>query len=147
MELRGEFTRFAKDARLVLEVVGIDANPRQSWIDVGLEVKVTSASFSGSSTTSVSSDAVKKFADEFAILDEKRTGTARLQSMSPGEFDLALLVTHPEGHIAASGRVAASRVGTDKRLTNAVAFEFEVDLACIHAFALAIQDLSRRVAG
>jgi hypothetical protein len=147
MELRGEVARLARDARLVVDVVGINANQGRSWVDVGLNVSLQSSSFSGSSNTSVAADAVKRFADELAALDASRTGTAELRSMSPGEFHLTLLVTHPAGHVVAAGTIAVSKPGTDRRLTNSVAFEFEIDLACLHPFLHAIQDLSRRVAG
>jgi len=67
--------------------------------------------------------ALAAFADQLRVLEERRQGSAALESMSPGELRLEVRTTDRDGHVAAVGQVGRwLGVGSGEPYWSAVAF-------------------------
>jgi hypothetical protein len=71
--------------------------------------------------------ALAAFAEQLRVLEERRQGTASLESMSPGELRLQICNTDRTGHMAAIGQVGRRFVtGSAEPCWSAVAFRVPV---------------------
>ncbi len=63
------------------------------------------------------------FAEQLQLLEERRQGSAVLESMSPGELQLEIRVTDRAGHVGAFGQVGHHcHGGTGQALWSVIAF-------------------------
>jgi hypothetical protein len=76
--------------------------------DVELTVMVQSQGFVGDGCHWVEAPHLRRFVEQLRELDSRRNGSAEIESISPGEFQLRILAKDLAGHVAAAGRVSRS---------------------------------------
>ena len=90
-----------------------------------VRVRVSSlfAAFTAEALCWVDLRALVAFAEQLRVLEERRQGSAALESMSPGELRLEVRSTDRAGHVAAVGQVGRwLGVGSGEPYWSAVAF-------------------------
>jgi hypothetical protein len=107
--------------------------------DVRLTVSVKRAGFSATADTWVFADAWHAFAQQLAILEERRQGEARVESMSPEELMLVVRSVDRAGHLGVEGQLATRTYGTEVSMRFSV---FRFDPSQLAGFARAARDIS-----
>lgn len=107
--------------------------------DVRLTVSVRRAGFSATADTWVCADAWHAFAQQLAILEERRQGEARVESMSPEELMLIVRSVDRAGHLGVEGQLARRTYDTNVSLRFSV---FRFDPSQLASFARAARDIA-----
>jgi hypothetical protein len=76
--------------------------------DVRFSVEVDASGFVGRGTAWVEAEQLRTLVVALRELEATRRGSAEVESMSPGEFQLRVFATDGWGHMALDGRVSAS---------------------------------------
>jgi hypothetical protein len=106
--------------------------------DFGVDVAASAAAttvggpFSGSnSTVWIGRDEWARFLEDLRALERNRRGEACIESMSPGEFRLLIIVTDRAGHPAAEGWVGRRYAAREGVAHDRVSFSIELDPAAL----------------
>ena len=111
--------------------------------DVLLNVSVRRAGFSATADTWVSAEAWHAFAQQLAILEERRQGEARVESISPGELLLVVRSVDRAGHLGVEGQIGTRTYDTEVSMHFSV---FAFDPSQLPGFARSARDISAAVA-
>lgn len=95
--------------------------------DVRLKVVVKSNGFTGGTKCWVISEAMQVFCQSLINLNEKRSGSALLESMSPGELAINVHSIDTLGHMAVSGKLGCLKYTEHTTFKHRVSFGFELD--------------------
>ena len=102
--------------------------------DLGVDVAATSAAtgvggpFAGrNDSVWIGRDEWARFLEDLRRLERARRAEARVESMSPGEFRLAVIVTGRAGDVAADGWVGRRYAARDGIAHDRVSFSVELD--------------------
>jgi hypothetical protein len=87
--------------------------------DLLLLVEVRNHGFSATMDTWVETRAWLGFTQDLGILEERRQGQARLESLSPGELSLTVRSIDHAGHMGVEGAVATRGSSTTRRSSSA----------------------------
>lgn len=93
-----------------------------SFGDAKLVIEVRSHGFTGAGGAWIDVGQMRMFLGQLRELENRRQGSADLESMSPGQFRLRLFAVDRAGHMAVNGRL--SRTGQELGFS----FEFGPDL-------------------
>jgi hypothetical protein len=125
-----------ENEHLDLELLGRDGQPgipprrRDLQVKATLKLQEFGGSYSG---VWLFEPDVVRFVDELQAIVESRRGTAKLDSMSPGELTLELRPTDPVGHFELSVRMSRHQWSGPTYWPTTVSGGFEVDPTCLPA--------------
>jgi hypothetical protein len=139
MEIRG--------GNSVVEIVATEHVPANlpGAGDARLAVRVCSEGFSGESTTWVEAAGLTGFLEQLRALEQRRQGSAQIESMSPGEFQLRIWSVNRLGHVAVGGRLHRQVHGHETGpYQHLLEFGFELDRSLMPSVVSAFQELAQR---
>jgi hypothetical protein len=88
---------------------------------------VSSHGFSGDSYGYFESSACEQFLASLETLEAKRSGIARIESMSPGEVIVELVTVDSLGHVAVRGQLRRRVHGASVTAMNQLSWTLEID--------------------
>ena len=88
---------------------------------------VHSAGFEGHNDLWVGGDAMRAFCKALVALENARQGEAKLESISPDEFQLCVHAVSSGGHMAVAGATGYEIQREDAAFFHSVTFGFEFD--------------------
>ena len=113
-----------KNENCSLEIVfDVQVNDLPSNGDVYVSIKVESNGFSGTNDLWVLAAEFKEFYHDLKLLEEKRKGSATLNSISPNELNMKIFSIDSLGHMAVKGQTGYTIDGFKHSIT----FGFEFD--------------------
>jgi hypothetical protein len=131
--------RLHSDGGDFVELLRVDGDA----YDVLLTISVSRAGFSATADTWISADAWHAFAQQLSVLEERRQGDARVESISPGELLLVVKSVDRAGHLGVEGRVGTQTYDAEVTMQFSV---FGFDPSQLAAFAREARDISGAVA-
>jgi hypothetical protein len=97
-----------QDGNHSIEIVPSERVPDHlpSAKDIRLAIAVRSQGFAGEGWAWVEASRLRQFIEHLRELEIRRSGSAEVESISPGQFWLRLFATDRAGHMAVAGRLA-----------------------------------------
>jgi hypothetical protein len=111
--------------------------------DVFVTVSVSRAGFAATAEAWILAEAWHSFAQQLSVLEERRQGEARVESISPGELLLVVKSADRAGHLGVEGHVGTRTYDTDVSMRFSM---FAFDPSQLAAFASQARDISADVA-
>ena len=110
------------------------------FVPLGVIVSVTRAGFSRSIDTWIQAEVWHAFAQQLAVLEDRRQGEARVESISPGELRLVVKSVDRAGHLGVEGHVGTRRFDAEVSLRFSM---FTFDPAQLAACAREAREVSK----
>jgi hypothetical protein len=99
--------------------------------DFSISISVSSHGFAGRGSSWIAVEAMTQFIDELRELEKQRHGSATLEGMSPGSFQLRFWSINRRGHMAVAGRISKEIMQNEaapyQPFHHSVEFAFELD--------------------
>ena len=121
---------------ITLREMGAVGTPSEG--DLGVDVAASAVAstvggpFSGKNgSVWIGRDDWARFLEDLRAVERNRRGEAGIESMSPGEFSLLIIVTDRAGHLAAEGWIGRRYAARQGVVHDRVSFSIELDPASL----------------
>ena len=132
------------DSLLSIEITLEENRDLPNHGDARLEMAAESAGFSGAASCWVDRDVLASFTLALQRMAHTLTGTAELQSTSPGELSLQIYPLSSRGVFGVEGQIGRGNYGQEKRFWHSINFGFAVEYSQIEKAASQLKRLTAK---